>query len=597
LVAGGMRNPFGLAFNEAGDLFTYDADMEWDVGLPWYHPTRVLHLVPGGDYGWRRGTGVLPVWTADTLPSAVDIGVGSPTAVQFGTKSHFPPQWRDALYILDWAYGRILAVHLKPSGPSYEGRAEPFISGRPLNVTGIDFGPDGAMYFTTGGRRTQSGLYRVSWSGADQPPAQGASSSRGTNRLRYDQILERLRQSPLDTVWAQLASPERWTRYAARVALEERPLATWADRALAMDEPESTLTAALVMARIADASLQPRLFRRLLKFQFRGLPPERQLDLLRVYAVSVARRGLPPGDLARNCLAEWESHYPNSDARVNQSLCELLVRFESAHVVRRTVPLLATAVTQNEKMHYLLLLRGVKAGWTTAERRTYFEWLVRAGREFHGANTLPIALKFIRKEAEATLAPAEMIELSDLRAMLDQPATPAPLNSGAAPSRKLIKDWTIADLADLTKPDERNAKPELAQRLFHDIGCAQCHRFGSVGGVVGPDLSSVGSRFDRRALLESIIEPSKVVAEVYRTTTIITRAGDILEGRVLSETDSSVTLGVDSLDFTARPRVIAADQIESRRVSDVSSMPAGLLNTLNKDEIVALLTWLEAGPR
>jgi glucose/arabinose dehydrogenase len=51
LVAGGLRNPFGIDFNEAGDLFTYDADMEWDVGLSWYHPTRVLHLVPGGDYG------------------------------------------------------------------------------------------------------------------------------------------------------------------------------------------------------------------------------------------------------------------------------------------------------------------------------------------------------------------------------------------------------------------------------------------------------------------------------------------------------------------------------------------------------------------
>src|SRR6185436_7092272 len=56
LVAGGFRNPYGLAFNPEGDLFTYDADMEWDAGAPWYRPTCVMHVVPGGEYGWRQET-------------------------------------------------------------------------------------------------------------------------------------------------------------------------------------------------------------------------------------------------------------------------------------------------------------------------------------------------------------------------------------------------------------------------------------------------------------------------------------------------------------------------------------------------------------
>ena len=50
-------------------------------------------------------------------------------------------------------YGKIDAVHLQRAGASYTGRAEVFLKGRPLNVTGLDFGPDGAMYFVTGGRR------------------------------------------------------------------------------------------------------------------------------------------------------------------------------------------------------------------------------------------------------------------------------------------------------------------------------------------------------------------------------------------------------------------------------------------------------------
>ena len=41
IFAIGFRNQFGLAYNVYGDLFTYDADMEWDMGTPWYRPTRI----------------------------------------------------------------------------------------------------------------------------------------------------------------------------------------------------------------------------------------------------------------------------------------------------------------------------------------------------------------------------------------------------------------------------------------------------------------------------------------------------------------------------------------------------------------------------
>ena len=93
------------------------------------------------------------------------IGKGSPTGVKFGTKSQFPPHFQRALYVLDWAYGRIVAVHLIPHGAGYVARAETFLKGRPLNVTDLGFGPDGALYFVTGGRKTQAALYRVRYTG------------------------------------------------------------------------------------------------------------------------------------------------------------------------------------------------------------------------------------------------------------------------------------------------------------------------------------------------------------------------------------------------------------------------------------------------
>jgi len=46
----------------------------------------------------------------------VDVGRGSPTGLVFGTKSRFPERYRRALFSVDWAFGRILAVQLTPKG-------------------------------------------------------------------------------------------------------------------------------------------------------------------------------------------------------------------------------------------------------------------------------------------------------------------------------------------------------------------------------------------------------------------------------------------------------------------------------------------------
>jgi putative heme-binding domain-containing protein len=580
LVAGGLRNPYGIDFNEKGDLFTFDADMEWDAGMPWYHPTRVLHLAPGGDYGWRRGTGVLPDWSPDTLPSAVDIGLGSPTAVKFGTKSNFPEPWRSALFILDWAYGRIHTVHLRRSGASYTGKAEVFLKGRPLNVTGIDFGPDGAMYFVTGGRRTQSGLYRVSPTTESTMKVVESTRSRGTPEQRT-----------LNQIWNRLDDSDRWTRYAARVELEMRPAAQWRERALTEKRPTAALTALLALARVSgpDASeLQSTILMRLRQLSRPALTAEQNLIAVRALAVCFIRMGKPDATTTRDLATLWEVHYPATDARVNQSLCELLVYLESSNVIARTLPLIDRAETQEEKLHYLFTLRLVKNGWTLDDRRRYFTWLGRARREFQGAKMLPTALNYIRTDAEATLSDAERGALADVLAALDRPATPAPAQGVQRP---FVKQWTMADF-DASTISQRDGNRARGQRLFTEIGCAQCHRVGNEGGLAGPDLTAVGARFDRRALLESIIEPSRVIADVYRSVTISTKSGAIHDGWVVSENAKSVTLATNPAD-PDHQECVSKQEIVSRRVSDASAMPEGLLNTLNRDEILDLLAWME----
>ncbi|MCB1236407.1 MAG: DUF1080 domain-containing protein, partial [Verrucomicrobiae bacterium] len=157
----GFRNEYDIALNRNDDLFTYDADMEWDMGMPWYRPTRICLAQSGADFGWRSGSGKWPDYYEDSLPALVDIGPGSPTGVVFGIGSKFPPRYQDALFALDWTFGTIYAIHITPEGAGYVATPEEFVSGAPLPLTDAIVGLDGALYFTTGGRGTQSGLYRV----------------------------------------------------------------------------------------------------------------------------------------------------------------------------------------------------------------------------------------------------------------------------------------------------------------------------------------------------------------------------------------------------------------------------------------------------
>lgn len=165
IVAGGLRNVYDLAFNRDGDLFVHDADMESDEGTTWYRPTRLYHVIPGGEYGWRSGWSKWPDYYYDSLPAALDTGRGSPAGAAFYNHVMFPVRYHGTLFTADWSQGRILAVKLKHNGASYTASSEVFLEGNPLNVTDLEVGPDGHLYFITGGRGTSGGIFRVTWKG------------------------------------------------------------------------------------------------------------------------------------------------------------------------------------------------------------------------------------------------------------------------------------------------------------------------------------------------------------------------------------------------------------------------------------------------
>ncbi len=161
--AGGIRNAYDLAFNKRGDLFIHESDMESDVGMTWYRPTQVFHVTAGAELGWRSGWAKWPSYYVDACPPLVSTGRGSPTGAVVYEHVMFPRDYQGALFLGDWSEGRILAVRLKPDGTTYRATSEVFLQGQPLNVTDLEVGPDGALYYVTGGRGSRGGIYRIRW--------------------------------------------------------------------------------------------------------------------------------------------------------------------------------------------------------------------------------------------------------------------------------------------------------------------------------------------------------------------------------------------------------------------------------------------------
>ncbi|MDB6150730.1 MAG: Heme-binding protein [Chthoniobacter sp.] len=645
LMAGGFRNPYDIDFNADGELFTFDSDMEWDVGLPWYRPTRVLHVVPGGEYGFREGSAKWPAWYPDSLPAAVDIGLGSPTGVKFGTRSNFPERYRRAFFIMDWTFGRILAVHLRPQGASYTARstavpavgpagilpAEPtarasagetpagptgwkpvlpstyrpsgpeaggdvevFVSGKGLPVTDLEFGKDGAMYFTIGGRGTQAGLYRVSWTGEKNRILDpwdrgfgGADHARVERRAVEASKAPMFQKEPFDA-YNHLLTGGRNLTFAARLVLEAKPTAEWVDRALAETENARALPALLALVRAGTKDDQPAIFKALAKFPFDSLSDELKLEKLRVIEVAFARHGRPSDEMVQTAIEKLGRQYPAKTFALNRELCQLLVYLGAPDVVEKTLPLIDGATDPAEAVWFALCLREAKT-WTAAQRERYFAWFATA-REFQGGNSFAKFVLRIRDQALEKVPPAER---GALLALATKDLAPNKPVAPPVPVRGFIKAWTLDELVPELPKTSAGRNFARGKEIFSSTQCLQCHHFGREGGNVGPDLSAVANRFNRRDLLEAIIDPSKALSEQYASYLITTKKGETLMGQIVEDNNDYITLITDPLAGTKQD--VSTPQVATREMSKVSLMPPGLINVLTADEILDLLAYIESG--
>ena len=329
-----------------------------------------------------------------------------------------------------------------------------------------------------------------------------------------------------------------------------------------------------------------------------------QLDALRVAALALSRHGLPYPETKGELLSVLDAAYPAKSPSLNRELSQLLIALEAPGVVPRTLALVQQAATLEEQLHFIFHLRHVHAGWSAADRETYFRWFTQPHRahppevkrwftdlrlHYTDGASLPVYLANIRREAAATLAVAERREFA--------PLIDAPLLSVVKPvetkPHKFVNEWTSTELLPLVEKLTRPRSAERGREAFAAATCVACHRYANEGGAIGPDLTAVAYKLGAREMLESLIEPSKVVSDQFQNTIVELTSGQTRVGRIVERGKDKIVISTDPL--AGDREEILRSQIETMRPSPISPMPAGLLNILTLDEILDLLAYLGFG--
>ncbi len=618
IFAGGFRNAYDHCFDSRGELFTYDSDMEWDIGAPWYRAPRFVHVVQGGEYGWRSGSSAWPSWYPDSLPAACETDSSSPTGMVAGCDGAFPAPWKDMIFAADWTYGRILAMTLVEDGASFTARWQPFITGRPMPVADLAWGPDGAMYFVTGGRGTQSGLYGVKASASASAQvaqvisgatAQAAESARATLRaLRRD--FEKSQHSlsaeelatSLPTLLAGLNHDDRFVQYAARIALEHQSIEAWRRAVASLTSERARLAGALSLVRVGtldDAKVACTVAAGALSELVARNPStksdnENAVAAIRIIEVAVARHRALTGEASVVSAGASALELAARASSQGNPLQWIALELGGALALPATVPLamaaLETAPNRSEALRFATDLRNVKDGWTDSSRARYWQWLT-AANDRAGGFSLRGFIEQIRRDAKVAVGEPLAGAPTAAAATTAQPS-PAPFTTTSS----AIHEWKVAEFESAfdATADGNVTEGELAHgaQLFRESSCILCHRFAGDGATTGPDLTGVSGRFSRRDLLTAILDPSATVSDQYRDSLIETRDGSIVVGRIVHDDGVNIDVRTDPLRED-RQRLLKSD-IAAISALPTSSMPGGLLNTRSRSEVLALVRYLES---
>jgi len=345
---------------------------------------------------------------------------------------------------------------------------------------------------------------------------------------------------------------------------------------------------------------------KLLSLDLAQLSERQKLELSRAYALAFVRMGEPADkELAKRLIVSFDSQYPAKNAGLNRELSQLLVFLKAPSVIDKTLAMMDTKVESTmvvdkealdrndgyggtikkvlantpeiQNLHYAMTLRNLRYGWKIDQRKKYFEWYKDAATKSGGVS-------LANAPARERAALEKLVGDASLAYKPAKP--PAPKGPGQL--------WELEETAKLIDSNMKGRNFENGKRSFAAALCASCHRFDGQGGATGPDLTSVSSRFGTRDLLDSIIDPNKVVSDQYESSLVTKTNGDVVNGRILFEENGELHISANPLD-PDQVTVVKRSDVKSAEPSPISPMPPALINILNRDELLDLFAYMKSG--
>lgn len=681
-IAWGFWNPYGIAFDRHGRLLAIDNDPDHRG------PNRLLHIVKGGDYGYKRqygryGLHPYQAWEGElpgTLPMIAGIGE-APTALVSANDASLPLDYRDAILGASWGEHNLTVFRPHAAGVSLTATPEVLVEGRghddmvsPFRPSGMAANSvDGAIYvcdwmlinYTT---HKKGRIWRISTKPdvAKSPPRRPYSEQESIPELaRLQRISDASELKDYPLLRQEIVDPDPFVRSAALAAmarpvyrdlvvrdLEDRDAKVRLGALLALRRADVADPKRYIEPRLADPDLEVVQMAMIWAGEQQATTLTQQIDraasksgLTKAFfqtwlaTMQIMEQAANPVEVSSDRPAYRRSPY-YANRQLSPAFVGRLARDEL-----RPAPLRAMAIRWIQDLELPETHAFLRKTARDADLELQVEAIRRLGESTHAeAATTLLALgkDRTRSPAARTEAIAALAAKPDpsLAALLDDPEPQVRLEAARslrqlagnpavrdAVARKLS---TVADdrqqlrlrsqLEYLLAPEkvvrpssvsgwqsllQEGGDPKAGERVFFsaNLACTQCHSVGgrgvklgsgSTAGFIampfGPDLSVVGRKADRNALIRAIVDPSEFVAPEYQGWFVEMEDGQITSGLEIDQERRSIQL----ITLDGHERNFPREEIASWGALKKSLMPEDLPKSMAIEEFRDLIAYLRS---
>ncbi len=629
-IATGFWNPFHQCFDSAGRLYIVDNDPD---SRP---PCRLIHVVQGGDYGFkfrngRKGLHPFTAWNGElpgTLPMVAGTGE-APCAILEYRHDAFPGEYRGTLLGTSWGDHIIQRFALDAKGASFTSKPETIVKGgETFRPVGMAQAPDGSIFFSDWVDRSyelhgKGRLWRLRAKTAGTAATPSRLPKDSPALLRMNEVLATTSKDRLPELLPLLADPDPFLVAAAIETLSRVGGAPFLLQHLAETNPKIRLGVLLALRRTTDTSAAAKFLEdtdvaiRRAAIQWAG---EDKLGDLAAAMEKTASRLPVTKEIFEAYLASTDLLAGKNPTQVDQVGSEVLIArvFDDAAEPAALRALALRMLRPDHPSVSVAKLERLMEG-DAALRGEVVRSLMNRPDDAAQAILRRVAVDpGLRSDAVAGLshsAAASEDTRKILAAQLEGPAAADALRSMAGaierPEVKELVEKKGGELAAVLLGRSAGQPPSLdgwkkvaatkgdaaaGERLFyHPKGpqCFVCHRINGRGGMVGPDLSTIGNVLDRDRLVESIVDPAREVAPMFVLWKIRTKKGDILDGRIFEE-DPSPNGDLVLIDAQGKKTKLKNQGIDERQASKLSIMPEKLPERLTRQEFRDLIDFLSS---